>query len=79
MILHYAAIMQSMKIEFPNISIYGCYFYYAQCLMRKIQNLGMKCLYENNQQYKQVIKRCVALPLMSLDDIDSAWFLINEC
>ncbi|XP_025016251.1 uncharacterized protein LOC112538666 [Tetranychus urticae] len=72
------AIMQSFKTFFPNINIHGCYFHFTQCLLRKLQNLGLKKQYEKNNEIKLLIKRCLALPLISLTDLDEVWYLITS-
>ncbi|XP_053208063.1 uncharacterized protein LOC128392104 [Panonychus citri] len=72
------AIIKAFTSFFPSINVHGCYFHYSQCLYRKIQNLGLKICYEKNSEFRLLFKRCKALPLISLGDLDEAWFLINE-
>ena len=38
---------------FPTIKIIGCWFHFAQCLFRKIVEIGLKTQYGNDEELKK--------------------------
>ena len=41
------AAINSIKNNFPHVSICGCFFHFGQCLWRKIQTVGLQSWYNN--------------------------------
>jgi len=50
------AAIQSIRSVFPEARVKGCsfHFIYRQAIMRKIQNIGLKNVYDNGDDYPQV-------------------------
>ena len=71
------SIITSFKAIFTAIEVHGCYFHFSQCLFRKVQSLGLMKMHDKNSNFKRLFKRCVALPLMPIQEIDQCWFMIN--
>ncbi|XP_021350012.1 uncharacterized protein LOC110448209 [Mizuhopecten yessoensis] len=61
-----AAVQKAIRVGFPAVSLKGCYFQYAQCIWRKVQQTGLQQLYANNDDVRQSVRRA------ALEDIDDA-------
>ena len=59
-----SGILSSVKIHLPNVEQLGCYFYYTQCVYRKIQNLGLVTLYKNTQTFQRTVQKIFVLPFL---------------
>ena len=47
--------------------IRGCFFHFAQCIWRKVQDLGLVTAYKQNSSLRKTVRRIAALPLMPLN------------
>ena len=61
----------------PNTVVRGCFFHYAQCVWRKVQELGLSTLYREDKGVKTWIRRAAAMPLVPIDNIEDV-FLHRE-
>ena len=53
----------------PDVTISGCWFHFAQALLKKLKKIGLSDAYTNDED-TQVIFRCLlALPLLPVADI----------
>ena len=58
------------QFPFPQpIIIHGCFFHKKQCLIRWLQEHGLKQRYENDQEFQQVVKQFFALCFVPIADI----------
>ena len=48
---------------FPGIFIIGCWFHYAQCVYRKIKEIGLKKQYGEDLELRNLVQNCIALAL----------------
>jgi hypothetical protein len=48
---------------FPGIFIIGCWFHYAQCIYKKITELGLKKAYKDDEELRNLVQNCIALAL----------------
>ena len=63
-----SAEISSFKKNFPDTTLYGCFFHFSQCLWRKIQLLGLKSWYrESNNSI--LIKMVQSLAFLPFDDV----------
>ena len=61
-----------------DIMVSGCWFHYAQALMKRLKKIGLTDAYKNDET-TQVIFRCLlALPLLPVADIDPAFQDVKE-
>jgi hypothetical protein len=70
------AVIDVIKIVFPNTKISGCMFHYSQCDWRKVQDLGLSNAYNNVLNVRDLIKSVAALLFLPIKEIDTAWDLI---
>ena len=59
------AAINAFRQNFPNIRVKLCAFHFSQSLWRKIHNLGLQALAEDNIEYKRAFRQCCGLPATS--------------
>ncbi|XP_067667663.1 uncharacterized protein [Haliotis asinina] len=69
-----AAARNIVKSVFPATIVKGCYFYYTQCLWRKVQSCGLQTQYQSDPEVHRLVRRAAALPLVPAESIDDVWF-----
>ena len=57
--------------------IRGCFFHFAQCIWRKVQDLGLVTAYKQNSSLRKTVRRIAALPLMPLNALGRLWHLLR--
>ena len=62
------ATINAIRTNFPQVSVYGCFFHFGQCLWRKIQSIGLQTWY-NNPENALLIRHLQALAFVPLDDV----------
>jgi hypothetical protein len=55
------AAIQSIPYTFPNAMLRGCNFHFNQCSWRQVQELGLVCLYRENEEVGEHVRKCAAL------------------
>lgn len=60
----------------PECQIQGCYFHFAQCIWRKINELNLKSLYINNKKINKFCRVLLTLAFMSQKDAEYTFFEI---
>ena len=60
------AIINAIRAEFPNASLGGCYFHFAQCLWKAVMRLGLAADYQNDHRLKYVVRKTMALGFIPL-------------
>jgi hypothetical protein len=56
----------------------GCHFHYSQAIIRNIRALGLFALYDKhnkcfNEEFNQLIRMTIALPLLPPEMVSVAW------
>ena len=64
--------------EFPQVTIKGCFFHFAQAVFRKIQNLGLKTSYVKDLGTKDICRRMMSLPLLPEQCVEAEFRHLNE-
>ena len=60
------AIIKPLRMEFPGVDIFGCYFHFCKALWSHIQEVGLVALYRNNRRIKKTLKYIMALAFLPL-------------
>ncbi|XP_064647066.1 uncharacterized protein LOC135499935 [Lineus longissimus] len=55
---------RAIPLVFGNIHIMGCSFHWAQCLWRKIQEIGLSPAYKNDNDTHKLLRQFMALPYL---------------
>ena len=62
-------VIASVKKFLPGSPHIGCWFHFAQCIYRKIQEVGLQNPYKNDEKLKKIAKKLFALPFLPISDI----------
>ena len=63
------ALWRAIPQVFPGVLINGCSFHWAQCLWRKIQNIGLAPAYKNDDATHRLCRQFLALPYLPKEHI----------
>ena len=58
------AVWGSVKEIYPNVQMKGCFFHFCQSVMRRVQLIGLKPSYSNNEGINLLVRCLMALPLI---------------
>lgn len=72
------AAMNAMSAAFPNARITGCYFHLCQSVIRKVNEIGLKVDYENNNEVRGYVRCLAALAFVPPDDVVEAFELLAD-
>ena len=67
------SIIQVAQLAFPMAVLKGCYFHFCQCLIRKVQYLGLQRNYRENPKLKSFICKTTVLAFVPQQYICLAW------
>ena len=63
------ALWRAIPDFFPGVLIYGCSFHWAQCIWRKIQDIGLATAYANDDATHRLRRKFLALPYLPKEHI----------
>ncbi|CAF4962548.1 unnamed protein product, partial [Rotaria socialis] len=52
----------------------GCYFYYSQCLYRRIQSLGLAKAYSQDESVRSCCRKLMALLLLPIQEVETSFY-----
>ncbi|XP_041358542.1 uncharacterized protein LOC121375235 [Gigantopelta aegis] len=68
--------IQAIEEIFPDADTRGCLFHFNQCMLQKVQGLGLMRLYRADQGVQTLVRR---LPLLPIDHVQDVWIdIMNE-
>ncbi|XP_033727977.1 uncharacterized protein LOC117317302 [Pecten maximus] len=68
-----AAVWSAVKALYKDVDIMGCYFHWAQAVMRKVQSLGLKTTYCEKKGLYVFIQQLLGLPYLPPGHIERAF------
>ena len=71
------AIIQAAELSFPTTTTKGCYFHFCQCLIRKLQTLGLQVAYRENHNVGRFIRQTAALAFVPEQFVRLTWIGIK--
>ena len=63
----------ALREVYPGLLVMGCYFHYAQCHIRKLQELGLIVTYETNVEFKVICQQLGAVAFVPLNLIHDSF------
>ena len=63
------AIARALEINFPEITVHGCSFHFAQTIHGQIKKTGLIRLFHRDQKFRQWACKVMALPLLPEDQL----------
>ena len=59
------AAWNSLRENFPGITIHGCLFHYSQAIYRRVGFLGLISLYKQDDSYvRDIVRKLFTIPLL---------------
>ena len=68
----------ALRDIFPGTQLKGCGFHWAQAILRKVQDVGLKATYERREGAHMLIKKLLALPFLPGAHIRRAFARFRE-
>ena len=71
------SIIQAMELTFPTTVTKGCFFHFCQCLLRKVQALGLYTVYREDVSFRRFIRKAAGLAFVPECYVRLAWQAIK--
>lgn len=68
-----SALWRSIPQVFPDVLIRGCSFHWAQCIWRKIQEIGLAPAYKNDNATHKLCRKFLTLPYLPKEHITAVF------
>jgi hypothetical protein len=72
------AAMNAFQQSYPDARIAGCYFHLCQSVIRRVNELGLKTDYENNDAVRMYVRCLAALAFVPPEDVLEAFELLTD-
>jgi hypothetical protein len=70
--------MNSFDAAYPDTTITGCYFHLCQSVIRKVNEVGLKTVYESDDAVRGYVRCLPALAFVPVDDVVEAFDLLAD-
>ena len=70
--------MNAFREAFPDATVTGCYFHFNQRVIRKVNDVGLKTQYENDNTIRGYVRCLPALAFVPPQDVLEAFDLITD-
>ena len=78
MVDYEAAIINTIRDNFPNTDVKGCFFHLSQNIFRKIQEHGLQVKYQDDSDFALQLKMIPALAFVPIQDVIKAFDALSE-
>jgi hypothetical protein len=65
--------INSLNRSFPNAQVHGCFFHYAQCIWRKLQDIKWAAKCQHDVEFAMDIKLFIALAFVRVADVNETY------
>ena len=72
------AFLNASEKIFPDVKLNGCFFHFKQSMWRKITDLGLRQLYNDDEGVRHVLKLPQALAFIPPEDVIYGFNLIKS-
>ncbi|KAL8568606.1 hypothetical protein ACOMHN_006270 [Nucella lapillus] len=59
-----SGLIPAVRHNFPNTRHKGCYFHYSQAIWRRVQQLGLQAVYQEDDRVKTFIRKLMAIAFL---------------
>jgi hypothetical protein len=72
------AAIGAFQSSFPTATVMGCYFHLTQSVIRKVQEIGLKADYENDDDLRIAIRCSPALAMVPASDVVESFLILSD-
>ncbi|CAF0940504.1 unnamed protein product [Brachionus calyciflorus] len=72
------AFINASSSVFTGVKVFGCFFHLKQSMWRKITDLGLKTIYNDDEKVREILKLPQSLAFIPKEDVKLAISLINS-
>jgi len=72
------AAITAFEAAYTSAIVTGCYFHLTQCVVRKVNEIGMKSSYENDDAIRASVRCLSALAFVPIPDVADAFDILAE-
>lgn len=72
------AAITAFENAYPLAVVTGCYFHLTQCVLRKVNEIGMKTAYENDDDVRSSVRCLAALAFVPVGDVGEAFDILAD-
>lgn len=73
-----SGLISALREKYKETIIKGCLFHMNQCLFRHLQSLGLTSVYNSNEEFRSILRKLNALPLLPITMIEEAFEIIEN-
>ena len=66
----------ALRAEYPGLLVMGCYYHFMQCLVRKLQELGLKELYRQDLEFQVICRQISAIAFVPIPLITESFNMV---
>jgi len=70
--------MNAFSGQFPDATVTGCYFHLCQSVIRKVNEIELKFVYDTNDEVRTYVRCLPALAFVPPDDVEQAFDILSE-
>lgn len=67
------AVINSVRTNFPQAEIHGCYFHFTQSVWRHVQSIGLQIPYTSDEDFAFQIRLLIALAFVPKENVVEAY------
>ncbi|XP_077279214.1 uncharacterized protein LOC143906816 [Temnothorax americanus] len=78
MIDYEQSFISAFEASFPDTTIKGCHFHFAQCVYRHVQTAGLQNRYGSDSEFASAIKMLIAIAYVPIPDVTKAFEVLKN-
>lgn len=72
------AMLNALRVHFPNSNVQGCYFHHTQAIWRHVQQLGLTTVYRDVPAVKKHVRKLMALAFLPVVAVRPAFYQLKD-
>ncbi|CAK8689672.1 unnamed protein product [Clavelina lepadiformis] len=70
--------VSAFRTAFPTANVRSCYFHLTQSVLRKVNEIGMKCDYESDNELRTAVRCLPALAMVPSSDVVESFLILAD-